>query len=93
VWATGRKKLIIAGVSTEVLLASTGIHGSGIFYDAFVVMDASGTVSETKRTTGLPAPFLQKQNAAMQSSGLGKIQAHEPGSLERGMRDHSISAI
>ncbi len=51
--ATGRKKLIIAGVSTEVCLALPAIHATGIGYDAYGMIDASGTFSETKRITGL----------------------------------------
>jgi nicotinamidase-related amidase len=51
--AAGRKKLIIAGVSTEVCLALPAIHATGIGYDAYAVIDASGTFSETKRITGL----------------------------------------
>jgi nicotinamidase-related amidase len=51
--ATGRKKLIIAGVSTEVCLAFPAIHATGVGYDAYAVIDASGTFSETKRITGL----------------------------------------
>src|SRR4029077_4638415 len=51
--ATGRKKLIIAGVSTEVCLALPAIHAPGMGYDAYGVIDASGTFSETKRITGL----------------------------------------
>src|SRR5258708_30616028 len=51
--ATGRKKLIIAGVSTEVCLAFPAIYATGIGYDAYGVIDASGTFSETKRITGL----------------------------------------
>src|SRR2546422_3621036 len=51
--ATGRKKLIIAGVSTEVCLALPAIFATGIGYDAYAVIDASGTVSETKRITVL----------------------------------------
>src|SRR5438046_6112070 len=51
--ATGRKKLIIAGVSTEVCLAFPAIYATGIGYDAYAVIDASGTFSETKRITGL----------------------------------------
>ena len=50
---TGRKKLIIAGVSTEVCLALPAIHATGMGYDAYGVIDASGTFSETKRITGL----------------------------------------
>src|SRR5712664_4852629 len=51
--ATERKKLIIAGVSTEVCLALPAIHATGMGYDAYGVIDASGTFSETKRITGL----------------------------------------
>ena len=51
--ATGRKKLVIAGVSTEVCLALPAIHATGIGYAAYGVIDASGTFSETKRITGL----------------------------------------
>src|SRR5213595_1328906 len=51
--ATGRKKLIIAGVSTEVCLAFPAIHATGLGYDAYAVIDSSGTFSETKRITGL----------------------------------------
>jgi nicotinamidase-related amidase len=51
--AAGRKKLIIAGVSTEVCLALPAIHATGVGYDAYAVIDASGTFSETKRVTGL----------------------------------------
>src|SRR5579863_769436 len=51
--ATGRRKLIIAGVSTEVCLAFPAIHATGMGYDAYGVIDASGTFSETKRITGM----------------------------------------
>ena len=51
--ATGRKKLVIAGVSTEVCLTLPAIFATGIGYDAYAVIDASGTFSETKRITGL----------------------------------------
>lgn len=51
--ATGRKKLVIAGVSTEVCLALPAIYATGLGYDAYGVIDASGTFSETKRITGL----------------------------------------
>jgi nicotinamidase-related amidase len=51
--ATGRKKLIIAGVSTEVCLAFPAIYATAAGYDAYAVIDASGTFSETKRITGL----------------------------------------
>jgi len=43
--AAGRKKLIIAGVSTEVCLALPAIHAAGDGYDVYAVIDASGTFS------------------------------------------------
>ncbi len=49
----GRRKLIIAGVSTEVCLALPAIYAVGMGYDVYGVIDASGTFSETKRITGL----------------------------------------
>ena len=51
--AAGRKKLIIAGVSTEVCLALPAIRATGLGFDVYGVIDASGTFSETKRVTGL----------------------------------------
>src|ERR1700737_5195032 len=51
--ATGRKKLIIAGISLEVCAAFPAITAIGKGYDAYVAVDASGTFSETKREVGL----------------------------------------
>src|SRR5438445_12516451 len=51
--ATGRKKLIIAGISLEVCAAFPAITALGKGYDAYVAVDASGTCSETKRQAGL----------------------------------------
>jgi nicotinamidase-related amidase len=51
--ATERKKLIIAGVSIEVCVAFPAIYATGVGYDAYAVIDASGTFSETKRVTGV----------------------------------------
>jgi nicotinamidase-related amidase len=51
--ATGRKKLIFAGVSLEVCAAFPAITAVGKGLDAYVAVDASGTFSETKRQTGL----------------------------------------
>jgi nicotinamidase-related amidase len=51
--ALGRKKLIIAGISTEVCLGLTAIRAVGHGYDAYAAVDASGTFSMTKRETGL----------------------------------------
>jgi nicotinamidase-related amidase len=51
--ATGRKKLIFAGISLEVCAAFPAISAIGKGYGAYVAVDASGTFSETKREAGL----------------------------------------
>src|SRR3989442_1183428 len=51
--ATGRKKLIIAGISLEVCAAFPAITAVGKGYDAYVAVDASGTFSDAKRDAGL----------------------------------------
>ena len=51
--ATGRKKLIFAGISLEVCAAFPAITAVGKGYGAYVAVDASGTFSETKRQAGL----------------------------------------
>ena len=51
--ATGRKKLIFAGLSLEVCAAFPSITAIGKGLDAYVAVDASGTFSDTKRQAGL----------------------------------------
>src|SRR5881409_3367960 len=51
--ATGRKKLIFAGISLEVCAAFPAITAAGKGFNAYVAVDASGTFSETKRQAGL----------------------------------------
>ncbi|MEV0069244.1 MULTISPECIES: isochorismatase family protein [unclassified Amycolatopsis] len=51
--ATGRKKVIFAGVSTEVCLAFPAISVTAEGFDAYAAIDASGTFSRTKREAGL----------------------------------------
>ncbi|HEY2139487.1 MAG TPA: isochorismatase family protein [Chthoniobacterales bacterium] len=51
--ATGRKKLIFAGLSLEVCAALPAMTAIGKGFDAYVAVDASGTFSETKRQAGL----------------------------------------
>ncbi|MDT0306050.1 hydrolase [Streptomyces sp. DSM 44917] len=43
--ATGRKKLIIAGLWTEICVAMPALQAAGEGFDVFVVTDASGGVS------------------------------------------------
>ena len=51
--ATGRKKLIFAGISLEVCAAFPAITAVGKGLDAYVAVDASGTFSDTKREVGV----------------------------------------
>ncbi|MFJ2783807.1 MULTISPECIES: isochorismatase family protein [unclassified Streptomyces] len=51
--ATGRRKLIFAGVSLEVCAALPAYAATAAGYDAYVAVDASGTFSRTKREAGL----------------------------------------
>lgn len=51
--ATGRKKLIFAGVSLEVCAAFPAMRAVREGFDAYVAVDASGTFNATKRETGI----------------------------------------
>ena len=51
--ATGRKKLIFAGISLEVCAAFPAMTAIGMGLDAYVAVDACGTFNETKRQAGL----------------------------------------
>src|ERR1700751_345925 len=51
--ATGRKKLIFAGISLEICAAFPAMTDVSKGFDAYVAVDASGTFSETKRQVGL----------------------------------------
>jgi nicotinamidase-related amidase len=51
--ATGRNKLIITGISTEVCLALPAISATADGFDAYAAIDASGTFWQTKREAGL----------------------------------------
>ncbi|TWF82282.1 nicotinamidase-related amidase [Pseudonocardia hierapolitana] len=51
--ATGRRKLIVTGISTEVCLAFPAISATADGFDAYAAIDASGTFSQTKREAGL----------------------------------------
>ncbi len=50
---TGRKQILIAGVSLEVCAAFPALSATAAGYDARVVLDASGTFNEAKRVAGL----------------------------------------
>src|SRR6202051_3358892 len=51
--ATGRKKLIITGISTEVCLAFPAISATAEGYDAYAAIDECGPFSQAKREAGL----------------------------------------
>src|SRR6266581_3476166 len=51
--ATGRKKLIFAGLSLEVCAAFPAMMAVSKGLDAYVAVDACGTFSETKHQVGL----------------------------------------
>jgi len=51
--ATGRRKLIFAGVSLEVCAAFPAMRAVREGFDAYVAVDASGTFNLTKRETAL----------------------------------------
>src|SRR3984893_3458631 len=51
--ASGRKKLIITGISTEVCLAFPAISAIAEGYDAYAAIDASGTFWQAKRAAYL----------------------------------------
>lgn len=51
--ATGRKKLIFAGISLEVCAAFPAMTAVARGLDAYVAVDASGTFSETKHQAGI----------------------------------------
>ncbi|WP_374555452.1 isochorismatase family protein [Aquitalea pelogenes] len=50
---TGRKQIIVAGVSLEICASFPALSAKAAGYDSRVVLDASGTYNEAKRTAGL----------------------------------------
>lgn len=67
--ATGRKKLIFAGISLEVCAALPAMTAVARGLDAYVAVDASGTFSESKRQAGL----LRMQQAGVVLSDYGTM--------------------
>ena len=67
--ATGRKKLIFAGISLEVCAALPAMSAIRKGYESYVAVDASGTFSETKRQAGL----LRMQQAGVILSDYGTL--------------------
>lgn len=67
--ATGRSKLIFAGISLEVCAAFPAMTAVARGLDAYVAVDASGTFSDTKRQAGL----LRMQQAGVVVSDYGTL--------------------
>lgn len=67
--ATGRRKLIFAGISLEVCAAFPAMTAVARGMQAYVAVDASGTFSETKRQAGL----LRMQQAGVIVSDYGTL--------------------
>ena len=87
--ATGRKKLIFAGISLEVCAAFPAMTAVGKGLDAYVAVDASGTFSETKRQVGL----LRMLQAGVDLLGLRDLDGGNPQGQcatggRRGLRSH-----
>jgi len=67
--ATGRQKLIFAGISLEVCAAFPAMTAVARGRDAYVAVDACGTFSQTKREAGL----LRMQQAGVVVSDHGTL--------------------
>jgi nicotinamidase-related amidase len=87
---TGRKKLIMAGVTTDVCLAFPAISAVGAGYDVYAVIDASGTWNMTAQNAAIArmtqagvkcvntiavAAELQKDWTLVTAAGMGSIFA------------------
>ncbi|MEV6129115.1 isochorismatase family protein [Streptomyces violaceusniger] len=83
--ATGRKKLIFAGVSLEVCAALPAMSATAAGYDAYVAVDASGTFSKAKREAGLlrmqQAGVIVSDYATLMVEALADNAAPESGAL------------
>ncbi|WP_335937313.1 isochorismatase family protein [Streptomyces sp. PTD5-9] len=83
--ATGRQKLIFAGVSLEVCAALPAISATAVGHDAYVAVDASGTFSPAKREAGLlrmqQAGVIVSDYATLMVEALADNAAPESGAL------------
>ncbi|MFE7357503.1 isochorismatase family protein [Streptomyces sp. NPDC057543] len=83
--ATGRQKLIFAGVSLEVCAALPSISATAAGHDAYVAVDASGTFSQAKREAGLlrmqQAGVIVSDYATLMVEALADNAAPDAGAL------------
>jgi nicotinamidase-related amidase len=80
--ATGRKKLIFAGLSLEVCAALPAMTAVSKGLDAYVAVDACGTFSETKRQVGRYTIGLRDahgRNSQRQRSARGRCDLWSDG--------------
>jgi nicotinamidase-related amidase len=80
--ATGRKKLIFAGISLEVCAAFPAITAVGKGLDAYVAVDASGAFSETKRQTGVRISAPASGRASLLSGTMNHMTTFQEDSDE-----------
>lgn len=83
--ATGRQKLVFAGVSLEVCAALPAISATAAGHDAYVAVDASGTFSQAKREAGLlrmqQAGVIVSDYATLMVEALADNAAPDAGAL------------
>ncbi|MFD7496705.1 isochorismatase family protein [Streptomyces sp. NPDC059832] len=83
--ATGRQKLVFAGVSLEVCAALPAISATAAGHDAYVAVDASGTFSRAKREAGLlrmqQAGVIVSDYATLMVEALADNAAPDSGAL------------
>ncbi|WP_261953972.1 isochorismatase family protein [Streptomyces nigrescens] len=83
--ATGRPKLIFAGVSLEVCAALPAYSATVGGYDTYVALDASGTFSRAKRQAGLvrmqQAGVIVSDYATLMVEALADNAAPESGAV------------
>ena len=83
--ATGRRKLIFAGLSLEVCAALPSYAAIAAGYDAYVAVDACGTFTATKREAGLlrmqQAGVILSDYATLMVEALADNAAPESGAL------------
>jgi nicotinamidase-related amidase len=87
--ATGRQKLIFAGISLEVCAAFPAISAVARGYDAYVAVDASGTFSRTKLEAGL----LRMQRAGVIVSDYATLMAEILADNSRAEADLVFAAL
>src|SRR2546428_6187063 len=78
---TGRKKLVMAALWTEMCLAMPAIHAMGDGYDVYVVTDASGGVSPEAHDMAvrrMAAAGAQGDAAASCPTTQGRLEASLP---------------